>query len=439
LKTGILLRSDKVDEAEAFILTQLKAEPEVVKEALSTIFYHYNSTKDFDKSIKFSGKILSSKIALPDDILTSILSEQLSAAIEINDPDIEKAAITSIMSTVKESPKAIAIIEPQIANLLKKKNYSGAMVLAKHLQNAPASDDNYKNLAAIINIQCVIASQNWTQLKPIYTDCLKQLPDAQLSKLMRYTFVNLSKAKMNDLLKECTEMGFANTNGKQKSADYAARKWVECCFAESKSTLPASISALEKTSVSPNQIGSIFDRYFYEVASDKKIITDLCSIGSDLISKCTDENIANALKVKILDGAFIIEDYDLAVAMLEKGIPGKDKNWHDMSLPKVKAHRAQAQNKPRDAVKYYREFMTCWENGEKEEEFDPTSGIAYSKEWILARNASRIAEILQAIPDKAEAAKARDEAKAYFKIAIEKAKEDEAALKLVTAEAAKLK
>jgi hypothetical protein len=124
--------------------------------------------------------------------------------------------------------------------------------------------------------------------------------------------------------------------------------------------------------------------------------------------------------------------------MLEKGIPGKDPAWHAMSLPKVKAHRAQARKNPRDAVKYYREFMQCWETGDKEEEFDPTSGIAYSKEWILARNASRIAEILQSIPDEAEAAKARDEARAFFKIAIEKAKDDEAATKLVTAEAAKL-
>jgi len=438
LKTGIFIRSDKVTEAEEFILAELMSEPEVVKEALSALFYHFNSTKVFDQSIMFTGKILNSKIALPDDMLASILSERLSAAIELNDTAIEKAAIDSIMRSVKESSKATAIIEPQMVNLIKKKNYTVAMELATYLQNAEGSDDNYKNLAAIINIQCVIDSQNWAQLKPVYVSCLKQLPDSHLTKLMRYVFTNLRKANKNDLLKECAQLGMSSTSDKAQSADYAARKWVECCFAEDKSSLPASIIALEKTSVSPNQIGSIFDRYFYEVASDPKIIKELCGIGSDLISKCTDENIANALKVKILDGAFIIEDYDLAVSMLEKGIPGKDKNWHDMSLPKVKAHRAQAQNNPREAVKYYREFMKCWETGEKEEEFDPTSGIAYSKEWILARNASRIAEILQSIPDEAEAAKARDEARAYFKIAIEKAKEDEAATKLVTEEAAKL-
>ena len=255
---------------------------------------------------------------------------------------------------------------------------------------------------------------------------------------MRFVFVSLQKAKKNELLKECAKLGISAATGKQKSIDYAARKWSETLFAENKKNLPGSLKDLQATSASPNQIASIFDRFFYEVANDKKMIKELCVIGTDLINKCSDENIANSLKVKILDGAFIIEDYDLAVSMLEKGIPGKDAAWHAMSLPKVKAHRAQAQNKPREAVKYYREFMDCWKTSEKEEEFDPTSGIAYSKEWILARNATRVAKILDSIPDKAEADKTREEAKRYFKVAIEKAKEDEAALKLVTEEAAKL-
>jgi len=138
--------------------------------------------------------------------------------------------------------------------------------------------------------------------------------------------------------------------------------------------------------------------------------------------------------VKVLDGAFIVENYDLAIHMLEQGIPGKDKTWHEMSLPKVKAHRAMAQKKPREAVKYFREFMNSWLASDQEEEYDPTSGIAYSREWLLGRNAFRIAGILDSIPDKAEADKARAEAKAFFKVALEKAKGDTEAMKLLNEE-----
>ena len=438
LKAGILIRENNVAKAEEMIMAELKSSPEVVGEALRALFYHYNSTKLFEQSMTLSGKILNSDISLPDNMRSGILGEKLAAAVGLDDADIEKAVIDSIMSSVKESAQAVAIIEPHMTTLIRDKKYDEALELAKHIQSAEKSDDNYNNLAAVINIQCVVASQNWKELKPVYESSLKQLPDAQVSKLMRYVFINLKKANKSDLLKECALYGITNTPNKQKSTDYAAGKWVETCFTENKKSLPGCLAALTKTPVSPNKSGSIFDRYFYEVANDIALVKELCKIGPELITKCTDEKIANSLKVKILDGAFIIEDYDLAVSMLEKGIPGKDKAWHDMSLPKVKAHRAQAQKKPRDAVKYYREFMACWESSEKEEEFDPTSGIAYSKEWILARNANRIAEILQSIPDEAEAAKARDEAKAYFKVAIEKAKDDEAALKLVKEEAAKL-
>lgn len=439
LKTESLIQQDKYTEAEEIILSELPRNPMLVKESLNALFNHYTTTGAFDKSLALSSKILNARLPLPEEMTITILSGRLAAALELDNIELQKAAIDDVMLTIKESSKAVSIIEPQMTALIQKKNYPVAIELATHIRNAGTNNDQYLNLAAMINLQCVIESQNWEQLNPAYEICVEQMPDGELTKLMRYVFVTLSKAQKNDLLKQCALAGVYNATDKPRATDYAAGKWIEVCFAEDKKTLPANLAALKKTTVSPDQIASIFDRYFYEVAADTAIIKELCQMGPELIKGCSDENIQNSLKVKILDGAFIIEDYDLAVSMLEAGIPGKDQAWHDMSLPKVKAHRAQARKQPREAVKHYREFMECWNTSDKEEELDPTSGIAYSKEWILARNASRIAEILSSIPDEAEALKAREEAKAYFKVAIEKAKDDAAALKLVTEEAAKLK
>jgi hypothetical protein len=194
------------------------------------------------------------------------------------------------------------------------------------------------------------------------------------------------------------------------------------------------LEALLNAHVSPVQVGNLFDRYFYEMVNDLDVIRSLCALGERILSVCKDENTVNNVKVKILDGAFLVENYDLAVQMLEQGIPGKDKTWHEMSIPKVKAHRAMAQKNPREAVKCFREFMNAWVTSNQEEEYDPTSGIAYSREWILGRNANRIAKILDSIPDKAEADKARAEAKEYFKVAVEKAKADAEATRLIKEE-----
>ncbi|MFO7936653.1 MAG: hypothetical protein R6V06_03495 [Kiritimatiellia bacterium] len=438
-KSELLTRQNKLHEAEELILSYLKTDPSVTQNALNTLFHYYYNNKQFVKSIDFSKKLLDAGQTIPLNLLKSVLSQRLAAAVGTEDRETIRAAVDSIMTSINDSSVAVTLIEPHVGELLRKRKFTLAQAMASHLANSASSNADYKNLAAVINIRRVTASQNWSELKEAYTHCIEQLPDKDLSKIMRLVFISLQKAKQNELLKECTELGISFAKGKQRSIDYAALKWAETLFRENNGSLPGSLNKLQTTPASPNQIAMIFDHFFYEVADNEKIIKELCAVGTELVGKCSETNIANSLKVKILDGAFIVEDYDLAVSLLEKGIPGKDEIWHAMSLPKVKAHRAQANNKPREAVKYYREFMNCWENSEKEEEFDPTSGIAYSKEWILARNATRIAKILDSIPDQAGADKARKEAEKYFKIAIEKAETDKAALKLVTKEAAKLK
>ena len=77
------------------------------------------------------------------------------------------------MKTIKDSSIAIKLIEPHLGDLLRKKKFTEAMEFSSHLQKSEFSDENYKNLAAIINIQCVTGSQKWDKLKEVYTDCIK--------------------------------------------------------------------------------------------------------------------------------------------------------------------------------------------------------------------------------------------------------------------------
>jgi tetratricopeptide (TPR) repeat protein len=366
------------------------------------------------------------------------LGSRFTAAVEAGDMGKAKAQIDTIVKKVKESSQAIALIEPGVGVLLRGKKFDEAQQIADHLRKSAPDREHFVSLACTIDIQCVIGSRKWESLKPVFAECVRQLPDAQLARLMRFVFSALAKEKQSDLLKECTQAAIGMAAGKQNSMDYAASKWVDACLAEDNSALPALLEKLLQTGVSANQVGSILINRFYELAGDKEAVRKLCAIGSKVIAECGDTGTANDLKVRILDGAFIVEDYDLAVSMLEQGIPDKDELWHAMSIPKVKAHRAQARNQPREAVKYYREFMECWQNSDKEEEVDPQTHITYSKEWILARNAKRIADILDSIPDQAEAQKARAEAREHFKAAIEKAQEDKAALDLVSKEAAQV-
>ena len=367
------------------------------------------------------------------------LKQQLISAVEAGDMQRAEKQITTIIKRVKNGEESIALLEPGFKVLLKNQKFDEARQLSDFLKIKAGQTEAYLNLASSIDIQCVIGAQRWDDVPSVFSACIEQLPDADLARLMRYVFSSLNNAGQSDLLSRSAESAITAAAGKQKSVDYAAAKWVEIEIKKDKSKLPAILRKLQSSAVRIDQIGSIFIDHFYVLAGDKTAVKELCAIGTDLIKQITNESVVNEMKVKMLDGAFIVEDYDLAVSMLEAGIPGKDETWHAMSIPKVKAHRAQAQNKPLEAIKYYREFMDCWTNSDKEMEVDPQTHISYSKEWILARNSRRIAELYEAIPDKAQADKARQEAKAYFATAIEKAQDDDAALQLVQKEAAEIK
>ena len=82
-------------------------------------------------------------------------------------------------------------------------------------------------------------------------------------------------------------------------------------------------------------------------------------------------------------------------------------------------------NKPREAVKYFREFMTYIDDVKEDDTIDPSTGIQHSRDMLRGRNAKRIAEILASIPDAEAATGAMKEAADYFKKALAETKDEE--------------
>ena len=282
------------------------------------------------------------------------------------------------------------------------------------------------------------ARGSWDKAAELFGAAVGQLPDDGLLRSTRETFSSARKAGQTNLVERLALSLVQGASAKKRAAAYAARQWVDAGVRANPAVLPERLNQLDAAKLDPDQQGSLFEGYFYSAVNNPATVRELCAIGLRLMSKCANTNTVNGIRVKVLDGAFITGNYPVAIEMLEKGIPGRDATWHKMSLPKVRAHYALERKQPREAVKHFREFMKVWQEQDKEEEFDPSTNVAYSKEWILGRNAARIAKILDTIPDPGEAAKARDEAKAYFTKALEKAKDDPQALKLLKEETKEL-
>ena len=432
-KISILLSQNNDAAACSAILAAWKTTPESARAVFGNVHNFYRQMNRHVDIRNWCRDLQGRDVGLPADLLPQVLNWQLAASLAMADADLAQTDLDSIINKLT-ADKAAPLVQQSLGGLIDGGQHAFASRLLRHLQTKNLEAAEYRHLLAALSLRTVLAAKNWDAAPAAFDVCVAQLPDSTLYTLARTFFTTLQKNGRNDLVEQTSKKVVFNALDKTNSVNYAARVWVETGMAANPRVLPERLDALLTARISPVQVGNVFDRYFYEMAEQLDTIRALCAVGERILATCSDENTVNSVKIKILDGAFITENYDLAVSMLEKGIPGKDKAWHDMSLPKVKAHRAMAKNQPREAVSFFRAFMQSWLDSDQEEEFDPTSGIAYSREWILGRNAKRIAGILDTIPDKAEADKARAEAKGYFKTALEKAANDPAALKLLQEE-----
>ena len=90
----------------------------------------------------------------------------------------------------------------------------------------------------------------------------------------------------------------------------------------------------------------------------------------------------------------------------------------------------------KEALKQLLAFLDFMLSDEQKdfEECDPTSGIFYSREWIVARNYMRCFNMATELKDAAKAAEYKELAKKNFSVALQKAKDDEKALAVLKEE-----
>ena len=84
-----------------------------------------------------------------------------------------------------------------------------------------------------------------------------------------------------------------------------------------------------------------------------------------------------------------------------------------------------------------REFIDFMLSDEQKdfEDCDPTTGIFYSREWVVARNYMRCFNMATEMKDAAKAAEFKELAKKNFATALQKAKDDQKSLPVLKEEA----
>jgi hypothetical protein len=187
-----------------------------------------------------------------------------------------------------------------------------------------------------------------------------------------------------------------------------------------------------QTRVPYDYIGQLTENQIIRFAGNDKEkpnaqrIKELLAFSEKLLPLCTKDGAAS-LTERRLDAFFLVGDYDSAITLLESGkITTRTPLWCKGTAAKLRAHKAMDAKEYKEAIKQlqvFGEFMLSDEQKDFED-CDPTTGIFYSREWVVARNYMRCATMSEKLHDAAKAAEYKAAAMKHFTAALEKAKDD---------------
>ena len=142
------------------------------------------------------------------------------------------------------------------------------------------------------------------------------------------------------------------------------------------------------------------------------------------------EGAQQSLLDRRLDGFFLTGNYDGAIALLDKGLPSHTPGWCKGTAAKLRYHRFLADSKKDAALKQLLIFIDFMLSDEQKdfEDCDPTTGIIYSREWVVGKNYLRCRDLARDLKDATLEADYFKKAKELYATALKKAKDDPKAL-----------
>ena len=164
-------------------------------------------------------------------------------------------------------------------------------------------------------------------------------------------------------------------------------------------------------------------------AENVKHLKALLDFSEKLLPRLS-EGAQQSLLDRRLDGFFLTGNYDGAIALLDKGLPSHTPGWCKGTAAKLRYHRLLEVGKKEEALQQLLVFIDFMLSDEQKdfEDCDPTTGIIYSREWVVGKNYIRCWEIARDLKDPAREAEYFKKAKDCYATALKKAKDDPKAL-----------
>ena len=429
----LLLESGRTRAAEARCLAALRDDPLLAGPGFDIVTRYYDERKDWGGLTNWTVRVLNARIAPvfrePAYTVYFLACRQQGAFATIEalapaclatcDPDAARRALERLAITEVD-----AFQYAEAGRLLD-------LVAAHTTQPVLAS------FVALHRANICLRTNDWAAVEAVFAEPKSALTDADLRSLLNAALEAASSKDRKDLADRLCLAVLEKHVDKANAHRFAAEQWLR------PATVPPSpadaVRRMEKLlamgGIPPDIYHQFLTQNFYPLASAAKP-EELVALSATVakVAPLLNEQDRTDVRLMMLDGAFIANDYDRAIRLLEEGVPGKEKDWIDMSIAKLQGHKALAEGRKKDAVDAFRRFMALLPKVLKQPETDPTTGILYTVDMCLGRNARRIGDILKSAGEMAAAQQSYEESRQYWKKALSDAAPDSDAAKLIQAE-----
>jgi tetratricopeptide (TPR) repeat protein len=423
----MLLHIGRTDDARQRALAA-SADPALSAGACGLLYRHYRETGDMPNALAWAAE-LAVRPGLPPDMRRQAFTWAIDDLVSLHNDDQALAMLGQSFQALKPSD-GMTLVRSTIEDFFgagRPESVEKVLALAAGLKTG---ESEIKHLTVATHVRISSARGDWNTLTNDFPAAVNILNDGELDGLLRAVIPAATKAGKRSVIDQCAEAILFNPAATDKCTVVAtaARAWGENAMETDKGAFPGRLEAMLRAKVPAVQVINLFFQYFYSFTEQPVPLKELILLGERLTPLAGDEETRNEIKIKVLDGCFLVQDYDRALTLVESRIPGpgRSEQWHATAIVKIKAHRALQRNEPREAVKYFREFMDLLRTSKDADVSDPVSGLLFPKEMVLGRNAKRIGDILAGIPDPAESAKAYAEAHELYAQALKNTKDAEA-------------
>ena len=399
-----LLFTEQVEEAKARFLGALRTAPDDAMPSQDLIYGYLLDNGDGDAALDWARTLMAQD--LPLRIRAAATEWVASGCLAAGNGD---GALEAINTAIADFPADVAAPMAQrfAQNALSRKNVAMAEGIVEAMV-ARSSDPEFQKVAQALKLRIFAAKEDFASAVAAIPALADVLPDSSFSQGITELFRAAEAAGNSEAIDKIAET--VVLDGKFAALPLtrlnAARKWIAFVVdgdADKIALYPERFTKLMQMNLPPSQLCSIFSRNFYKIIDIPAVLREMASICKVLREQVVEKGDAETLKSYALDAAFILENYDEALAVIDGGVADRDDSWHSMTRAKILAHKALAEGRAADAVANFRKFMDLLPD---EEQHDPTSGISFSRDTIVANNEKRIGDIWTKAgePEKAAAA-----------------------------------